>query len=70
LRIIAGSEDRIVETNKHSARLHRELGTSTFLEVPGSGHIVHHAAVLAAISDLSRIQQTATDLNQMVSQAL
>jgi len=51
--IIAGSEDRIVDTNEHSARLHRELGTSTFHRVPGCGHMVHHAApeeVLAAIA--------------------
>ncbi len=51
--IIAGSEDRIVDTNEHSARLHEELGTSTFHRVPGCGHMVHHAApeeVLAAIA--------------------
>jgi pimeloyl-ACP methyl ester carboxylesterase len=73
VRIIAGLEDRIVETDNHSARLHRELGTSKFLEVPRSGHMVHHTApakVLAAISDLSRIRKTATDLNQIVSEAL
>jgi pimeloyl-ACP methyl ester carboxylesterase len=52
VRLIAGSDDRIVETDKHSARLHRELGTSTFRVVPGIGHMVHHAApdeVVAAI---------------------
>ena len=51
--IMAGSEDRIVDTNEHSARLHRELGTSTFHRVRGCGHMVHHAApeeVLAAIA--------------------
>ena len=52
VRLIAGSDDRIVDTDKHSARLHRELGTSTFRNVPGIGHMVHHAApgeVVAAI---------------------
>jgi pimeloyl-ACP methyl ester carboxylesterase len=55
VRLIAGSDDRIVDTAKHSARLHRELGTSTFRNVPGSGHMVHHAApeeVVAAITSM------------------
>lgn len=60
VRLIAGSDDRIVETNKHSARLHRELGTSTFCNVPGSGHMVHHAApeeVIAAIAAVGEMRQ-------------
>jgi pimeloyl-ACP methyl ester carboxylesterase len=60
VRLIAGSDDRIVETDKHSARLHRELGTSTFHSVPGIGHMVHHAApeeVIAAIVAVSKMRQ-------------
>jgi pimeloyl-ACP methyl ester carboxylesterase len=60
VRLIAGSDDRIVETDKHSARLHRELGTSTFRNVPGIGHMVHHAApeeVIAAIAAVGEIRQ-------------
>jgi pimeloyl-ACP methyl ester carboxylesterase len=60
VRLIAGSDDRIVETNKHSARLHRELGTSTFRNVPGIGHMVHHAApeeVIAAIVAVGEMQR-------------
>jgi pimeloyl-ACP methyl ester carboxylesterase len=44
VRLIAGSDDCIVDTKKHSARLHLELGASTFRVVPGCGHMVHHAA--------------------------
>jgi pimeloyl-ACP methyl ester carboxylesterase len=54
--LIAGSEDRIVDTDQHSARLHRELDTSTFLRVPRCGHMVHHAApaeVAAAVAEIS-----------------
>jgi pimeloyl-ACP methyl ester carboxylesterase len=54
VRLIAGSDDRIVETERHSARLHRELAASTFRVVPGCGHMVHHAVpdeVIAAIVD-------------------
>jgi alpha-beta hydrolase superfamily lysophospholipase len=63
VRLIAGSDDRIVETVKHSARLHRELRTSTFRNVPGIGHMVHHAApeeVIAAIAAVSEVRQSAT----------
>ena len=58
VRLIAGSDDRIVDTNAHSARLHRELLMSTFRNVPGIGHMVHHAApdeVLEAIYALSAL---------------
>jgi pimeloyl-ACP methyl ester carboxylesterase len=57
VRLIAGSDDRIVDTDAHSARLHQELGTSTFHRVAGCGHMVHHAApeeVAAAIAALAR----------------
>jgi pimeloyl-ACP methyl ester carboxylesterase len=53
VRLIAGSEDRIVETEKQSVRLHRELATSTLRVVPDCGHMVHHAVpeeVVAAIA--------------------
>lgn len=56
VRIIAGTDDRVVETEKHSARLHRVLPASTYRRVPGCGHMVHHAApdeVLAAIAAIA-----------------
>src|SRR5262249_31310222 len=55
--LIAGADDRIVDTDVHSARLHRALGTSTFLRVPRCGHMVHHSApeeVAAAIGEIGR----------------
>jgi pimeloyl-ACP methyl ester carboxylesterase len=61
VRLIAGSDDRIVETDKHSARLHRELATSTFRNVPGIGHMVHHAApeeVMTAIAAVGETRRT------------
>ena len=56
VHLIAGSDDRIVDTEQHSARLHQELGTSTFHRIPGCGHMVHHAApekVMSAIAAIS-----------------
>jgi pimeloyl-ACP methyl ester carboxylesterase len=65
VRLIAGADDRIVETDKHSARLHRQLSGSTFHRVPETGHMVHHAApaeVVAAIAAVGEARQSATRL--------
>jgi pimeloyl-ACP methyl ester carboxylesterase len=60
VRLIAGSDDRIVATAEHSARLHQELASSTFRLVPDCGHMVHHAApeeVIEAIITVDRARQ-------------
>jgi pimeloyl-ACP methyl ester carboxylesterase len=60
VRLLAGSDDRIVDTAVHSARLHQELATSTFHRVPECGHMVHHAApddVTAAIAAVGQQQR-------------
>ena len=62
VRLIAGSEDRIVETEMHSVRLHRELATSTLRVVPECGHMVHNAVpeeVVAAIATLPKSKRVA-----------
>jgi pimeloyl-ACP methyl ester carboxylesterase len=41
--LIAGADDRMVSTAHHSRRLNRELHNSFLDEVPGVGHMVHHA---------------------------
>jgi pimeloyl-ACP methyl ester carboxylesterase len=59
VRLIAGADDRIVNTEQHSARLHKELGTSAFRSVLGCGHMVHHAApheVMAAIAAIGLVR--------------
>jgi pimeloyl-ACP methyl ester carboxylesterase len=57
VRLIAGSDDRIVDTDQHSARLHRELGMSTFRNVPGIGHMVHHAAPDAVLAEIYALSE-------------
>ena len=54
--IVAGEEDRIVDIEHQSARLHREVPHSTFDRVHGVGHMVHQSAtdrVMAAIERAS-----------------
>ena len=52
--IIAGELDRLIDTDRQSGQLHRDVGHSTFHSVPGSGHMVHQTAmseVMAAIDE-------------------
>lgn len=42
--IITGAEDRIVDGEQQSARLHREVPASELQVLPGLGHMVHHGA--------------------------
>jgi pimeloyl-ACP methyl ester carboxylesterase len=50
--IVAGADDRYVDTDLQSGGLHRLVPGSELRVVPGAGHMVHHAApdaVMAAI---------------------
>ena len=54
--IIAGTEDRLVDTQAQSARLHHEILQSSFHRVPGAGHMIHQTAtgaVMAAIQEVA-----------------
>jgi pimeloyl-ACP methyl ester carboxylesterase len=42
--VIAGSGDQIVDLERQSRRLHRELPNSELLVVEGGGHMIHHTA--------------------------
>ncbi len=56
--IIAGEDDRIVDIDDQSGRLHAQLPHSTFHRLPGVGHMVHQSAtdaVMAAIDEASGI---------------
>ena len=57
--IIAGEQDRIVDIDRQSARLHGEVKQSKFLRVAGTGHMVHQTAtarVMAAIDEPGRLR--------------
>jgi pimeloyl-ACP methyl ester carboxylesterase len=61
VRLMAGSDDGIVDTNAHSVRLQRELTQSTLNIIPRCGHMVHHAApneVARAIVGLAQVEPT------------
>lgn len=54
--ILAGVEDRYVSTRAHSRRLHETLVHSTYMEVPGVGHMVHHAAPEAVLDAIAKLR--------------
>ena len=52
--IIAGTDDKIVDTDKQSTRLHQDVKDSTLHRIAGAGHMVHQTAtddVMAAIDE-------------------
>jgi pimeloyl-ACP methyl ester carboxylesterase len=54
--IMAGTGDRMVDTDGQSAALHRRIPHSRFLPLQGAGHMFHHthmAEVAAAIEDMA-----------------
>lgn len=40
--ILSGSTDQVVDVNRQSTRLHREMPTSSLRILPGIGHMLHH----------------------------
>jgi pimeloyl-ACP methyl ester carboxylesterase len=52
--IVAGVDDRLIDTDKQSGRLHEEVRHSKMHRVPANGHMVHQTAtssVMSAIND-------------------
>jgi pimeloyl-ACP methyl ester carboxylesterase len=55
--IVAGSDDQIVDVERHPVRLHHELPGSELTVVPGQGHMVHHLAPEQIIGAVRRVGQ-------------
>jgi hypothetical protein len=54
--IVAGDEDRLVDINAQSTRLHLDVPQSRFHRVPGTGHMIHQTAtgvVMSAINEVA-----------------
>jgi pimeloyl-ACP methyl ester carboxylesterase len=62
LVIVAGDEDRLIDIDAQSARLHSDVPQSSFHRVPGAGHMIHQTAtgvVMSAIDEVA-IARSAT----------
>lgn len=54
--IVAGENDRLIDMDKQSRRLHAEVAHSRFHSIPDNGHMVHQTAtksVMSAINEVS-----------------
>ena len=63
LVIVAGNEDRLVDIDAQSARLHREVPQSKFHRVAGTGHMIHQTATDVVMSAIDEVAQTRSSPN-------
>ncbi|MEJ1161733.1 alpha/beta fold hydrolase [Prosthecomicrobium sp. N25] len=54
--IIAGGQDRLIDADDQSARLHGDVANSTFHRVAGSGHMVHQTATLRLMAAIDEAE--------------
>jgi pimeloyl-ACP methyl ester carboxylesterase len=62
--IVAGEQDRLVDIDRQSSRLHREVKQSAFRRVRGAGHMVHQTAtgeVMSAIDQAAHVAAEAAE---------
>jgi pimeloyl-ACP methyl ester carboxylesterase len=51
--IIAGVDDRLIDTDRQSGRLHQQVRHSRMHRVPGNGHMVHQTATTSVMSAIN-----------------
>ena len=57
--IIAGDQDRLVDIERQSRRLHRQISQSAFRRVRGAGHMVHQTATSAVMGAIDQVARAA-----------
>jgi pimeloyl-ACP methyl ester carboxylesterase len=60
--IIAGEQDRLVDTDTQSARLHSAISQSRFHRFPGNGHMIQQTATDQVMSAISEVTSGPTKL--------
>jgi pimeloyl-ACP methyl ester carboxylesterase len=53
--IIAGAEDRLVDAEAQSAKLHADIPQSSFHRVRGAGHMIHQTATGAVMAVIEKV---------------
>lgn len=57
--IVAGEEDKVVNTDEQSGRLHSEITQSTFHRIPAGGHMIHQTATRQIVSAIKEADSSA-----------
>jgi pimeloyl-ACP methyl ester carboxylesterase len=52
--LLAGAEDKVVDVDAHSRRLHAELAQSELLVIPDTGHMAHYVAQDAIVKAIAK----------------
>lgn len=60
--IIAGEQDRLIDVDTQSARLHSDVSQSRFRRVPGTGHMVHQTATDQVMSAINEVASSPTKI--------
>jgi pimeloyl-ACP methyl ester carboxylesterase len=50
--IMAGTDDRIADHRRHTARVHQEIPQSALRLVPGVGHMLHYAVPEQVVDEI------------------
>ncbi|HEX7636681.1 MAG TPA: alpha/beta hydrolase [Noviherbaspirillum sp.] len=58
--LVAGADDKYLNTHVHSERLHHELPQSEYHAISGTGHMVHHLALRQVMSAIDQAAEAAT----------
>ena len=53
--IIAGADDRLIDAEDQSARLHGDIPHSSFHHIPGAGHMIHQTATEAVMAAIEKV---------------
>jgi pimeloyl-ACP methyl ester carboxylesterase len=56
IAIMAGAGDEIVDVDRHSQRLHREIPGSELRVIAGGGHMIHHLAPREVVELIRRVE--------------
>jgi pimeloyl-ACP methyl ester carboxylesterase len=67
--IIAGEDDRLIDIDKQSARLHSDISQSAFHRVPRNGHMIHQTATRDVMAAIDEVAGTAAPRPQSTHEA-
>jgi pimeloyl-ACP methyl ester carboxylesterase len=60
--IVAGEQDKLIDTETQSARLHSEISRSTFHRIEGNGHMIQQTATEEVMAALREVADETTAL--------
>ena len=60
--ILAGEQDRLIDIDIQSARLHSDVSQSSFHRIAGNGHMIQQTATNNVMSAISEVERVSTAL--------